>query len=469
MQIQIDNILYFSKKLNVLLIKDNIETDYELINISNNLFPKISYENPYRALESIEKNNLDLILMNVDNDNDIELLRKIKEKNGSIPILILSNFTIQEYTIKILNIGVSGFIIKPINYNQTHKQLLKTIEEIRIKHTQSHSINMLTHSLTLAKEYELAINESNILSRTNLNGIITFVNKNFCDVSGYSKEELIGKNHSIIRHSDTPTSVFHNLWANITIGKIWKGTLKNRNKNGDSYWVNTVIIPIRDRYDNITEYMAIRHNLSELFTLHKELEETQREIIYRMGEVGETRSKETGQHVKRVAQYSKDLALLSGLSKNEAEILFTASPMHDIGKVGIPDEILKKPGKLTPQEFEIMKTHAEIGYNILKGSKRSIIEAAAIISLTHHEKYDGTGYPKGLKGNKIHIYGRITAIADVFDALGSDRIYKKAWKNEEIFHLLNEGKGKHFDPTLIEIFMSNINIFLETREKYKDL
>ncbi len=142
--------------------------------------------------------------------------------------------------------------------------------------------------------------------------------------------------------------------------------------------------------------------------------------------------------------------------------------MHDIGKVGIPDHILKKPGKLTDTEFDIMKSHAEIGYNILKDSKRDILKAAALISLTHHEKYDGTGYPRGLKGFDIHIYGRITAIADVFDALGSDRIYKKAWEDEKIFKLLKEGKGKHFDPLLVDLFMNNIDIFLEIRNNYKD-
>ena len=146
-----------------------------------------------------------------------------------------------------------------------------------------------------------------------------------------------------------------------------------------------------------------------------EIEETQREMLYKMGEVSERRSKETGNHVKRVAQYSKDLALLYGLDEKEANLIFAASPMHDIGKVGIPDEILKKPDKLDSEEFEIMKSHADIGYRILKNSKRPILQVASIIAREHHEKYDGTGYPRALSGEDIHVYGRITAIADVFD------------------------------------------------------
>ena len=188
-----------------------------------------------------------------------------------------------------------------------------------------------------------------------------------------------------------------------------------------------------------------------------------------MGEIGETRSKETGYHVKRVAEYSKTLALLYGLNVHESEILFTASPMHDIGKVGIPDNILKKPGKLTSEEFEIMKTHADIGYNLLKGSNREVLKSAAIISKEHHEKWDGSGYPEGLSGEDIHIYGRITAVADVFDALGSARVYKAAWEDDAIFNLFRKEKGKHFDPKLIELFLENIEKFIKIRNKYRDV
>ena len=326
----------------------------------------------------------------------------------------------------------------------------------------------LKNAIKLTSQYEMAINESSILTKSNLKGKITFVNEKFCDISGYSEQELIGKPHNIIRHPDTPSSVFKELWSTIKEGKCWQGIIKNRKKDGASYWVSTTIIPIKNKKNEIKEYISIRHDLTKVFELHEEIEETQRELVYKLGEIGETRSKETGNHVKRVAQYSKDLAMLYGLSKKDCEILFAASPMHDIGKVGIPDEILKKPGKLTTEEFNIMKSHSTIGYNILKGSQRPVLKAAATIAKEHHEKYDGTGYPRGLKGQEIHIFGRITALADVFDALGSDRYYKKAWEDEKIFNLIKEEKGKHFDPILVDLFMNNIEIFLETRDKYTD-
>ncbi|MEA1982728.1 MAG: HD domain-containing protein [Campylobacterota bacterium] len=199
-----------------------------------------------------------------------------------------------------------------------------------------------------------------------------------------------------------------------------------------------------------------------------EIEETQKEVVFTMGSIGESRSKETGNHVKRVAEYSKLLATAYGLSLEEAELLKQASPMHDIGKIAIPDSILNKPGRFDENERHIMDTHAELGYHMIKNSDRPLLKAAAIVAYEHHEKWDGTGYPNKLSGEEIHIYGRITAIADVFDALGSDRVYKKAWSDERIFKLLEEEKGKHFDPKLIDLFFEKLDEIKKVREQFKD-
>ena len=215
--------------------------------------------------------------------------------------------------------------------------------------------------------------------------------------------------------------------------------------------------------------LAYLIDVTEVMELNDEIEDTQREIIYAMGEIGETRSKETGNHVKRVALYSKELALLYGLSQEEADKLQMASPMHDIGKVGIPDAVLNAPRKLTMDEWEIMQTHAHLGYDMLKSSNKPILQAAAIVANEHHEKWDGSGYPSALVGKEIHIYGRITAIADVFDALGSERVYKKAWELEKILTLFKEESGKHFDPELVTLFLNNLDTFLAIRDKFKDL
>jgi response regulator RpfG family c-di-GMP phosphodiesterase len=200
--------------------------------------------------------------------------------------------------------------------------------------------------------------------------------------------------------------------------------------------------------------------LDNLF-LNEEILNTQTELILKLGEVVEKRSSEASQHVKRVAEFSYQLAMDYGLSELDARLLKSASPMHDIGKVGIPDSILLKPGKLTEDEFEIMKTHAQIGYEIFNSSDRSLLKAAALIAIGHHEKWDGTGYPNAKKGNDIHIYGRITAVSDVFDALYHKRCYKPAWPINDIVDLFKEQSGIQFDPELVDIVLGSLEKYTE--------
>ncbi len=220
---------------------------------------------------------------------------------------------------------------------------------------------------------------------------------------------------------------------------------------------------------NLNLEKRVAEGIKEIQDLNTEIVDTQKEVVFTMGAIGESRSKETGNHVKRVAQYSYILAKHYGLSQHECDVLREASPMHDIGKIGIADAILNKPGRFNDEERAIIQTHTALGYEMLKHSKRELLLAAATVSYEHHEKYDGTGYPRGIKEDEIHIYGRITALADVFDALGSDRVYKKAWKDEKIFTLFKEERGKHFDPKVVDCFFENLDEFLEVRDKYKDI
>ena len=554
-----------------------------------------------KGLASLAKYDINLIILDMElpDIHGLELLKEIKEKEAycHIPVIILSGSSDPEIVRKCLKLGASDFIKKPFNVEEFTLKV-----DLSIEHNRKY-IEVLCKQ-QMVDEYKKAVDEANIVTKTDLKGVITFANDKFCEISGYSRDELIGKPHNIVRHPDTPASVFHEMWETIKAKKTWKGIIKNLNKNGSSYYVQSTIKPIIDYDGSIVEYIGIRtditeletykeileedlkisnnninhltqyedamsdyiaiaktntantlvyvndnfcklskysrnellgkscsdirspkhikngdcnrlaqqlknhkrvdflfenidkngkkyyvdtkiypilsadneiieylhimYNVTELLQLHKELEKTQKEIIYKMGEVGESRSQETGNHVKRVAEYSKLLAVLAGLGEKNANLLHAASPMHDIGKVAIADSILKKPGRLTPEEFEVMKTHAEIGYKILKNSQRPILRAAAIVSYRHHEKWDGSGYPNGLSGKKIHIFGRITAIADVFDALGSDRIYKKSWELEKIIEFFKEQKGKHFDPELVDLFLANLDKFLVIRDKFKD-
>ncbi len=346
--------------------------------------------------------------------------------------------------------------------------ILYLINRNYVKYLNS-KVKMKTIKIHKQKEYLkslLEIYDKNVIfSRTDLKGTIFHVSEAFCKISGYTKRELIGQNHNIIRHPDMPKEIFKHLWEYLQKGEKVNLEVKNRKKDGSYYWVEAEFGPYFDLNGNHVGYSAVRKDI----TANKDIEDIQREIIFTMGTIGESRSKETGNHVRRVAEYSYLLAKLSGLKEEEYELLKQASPMHDIGKVAIPDSILHKTDKLNKLEIELMKTHAMKGYDLLKSSDRPLLKMAAIIAKEHHEKWDGTGYPTGLKEEEISIYGRITAICDVFDALGSDRCYKKAWKDEDIFKYLQDEKAKHFDPRLIDILFENLDKFLVIREKYKDV
>jgi len=326
----------------------------------------------------------------------------------------------------------------------------------------------LDEAFHLSKQYETVIDESNSLTRVDTEGKILFVNKRFCELSGYAKEEVIEQSFSAMYADDIDPLIVKQLWETIQSGHIWRGVLKNKRKDGSLYWVKATVVPIKDKQGKITEFMSVRNDISEIIKLHEEIESTQQEIIYHMGEIAESRSQETGNHVRRVAEYSRLLALKYGLNAQEANKIAMASPMHDIGKVGIPDAILHKPGKLTDEEWEIMKTHAMLGYAVLQHSKRPILQASAIIAKEHHEKYDGTGYPLGLSGEAIHLYARIVAIADVFDALSHDRCYKKAWEDADVFAFFEKERGAHFDPQLVDMFLAAKEEFLTIRDHFKD-
>jgi len=192
-----------------------------------------------------------------------------------------------------------------------------------------------------------------------------------------------------------------------------------------------------------------------------ELEENQKAMIFVLTELVESVSDETGKHIRRVAEYSRLLAHYhEAISEEDAEIIYHASPMHDIGKMSIPNEVLHKKGALTQEEFEVMKTHTTKAHEYLKIVDRKYMKAADIIAYQHHEKWDGSGYPRGLKGEEIHLFGRIVALADVFDALTHKRVYKDAWSVDDAVNYIQEHKGTQFDPYIVEIFEEHIDEFI---------
>jgi len=190
--------------------------------------------------------------------------------------------------------------------------------------------------------------------------------------------------------------------------------------------------------------------------LDQELNKAHQETLFRLSTAAEYRDKETSNHIKRMSHYSRIIAKEYGLPKEDVLSIYASSPMHDVGKIGIPDHILQKPGALDPEERAVMETHAIIGAHILKDSNVPVVRQAAIVALTHHEKFDGTGYPRKMKGRNIPLVGRIVALADVFDALSSRRCYKEPWPEEKVLALLTDQKGKHFDPEMVDCLLNSM-------------
>lgn len=214
---------------------------------------------------------------------------------------------------------------------------------------------------------------------------------------------------------------------------------------------------------NTADFMAEQAKLAI-----RDIAAREREAIFWLSRATEFRDTESGSHIVRMAHYCKTIADAAGLSGADAEEILAAAPMHDVGKVAVPDSILLKPGKLTPEEFELMKRHTTVGYHILRHSPAQLLQTAALIALTHHEKYDGSGYPNGLRGDDIPCAGRICAISDVFDALTSNRPYKRAWGVDESVAEIHRLSGEHFDPRLVSAFDAALPQILKHKEEYSD-
>ncbi len=316
------------------------------------------------------------------------------------------------------------------------------------------------------KQYEHAIELGTSLCVLDTNGKIVSANQNFSSTLNCKTEDLIGLPFSSLVQDCKD-------FKDRILGTVQKQGFSSRviriaAKPGYERTLSTVIVGIHDEAGGLRSLMSLSQDISDSVKLNNDIIETQKELIYVMGEVVENRSEETGLHIKRVAQISGLLAEKYGLSYDHAQMIKVASPMHDIGKIGIPDGILHKPGKLSKEEFRTMQSHTDLGYSMLNKMDRPLIKMAATIAHEHHEYYNGEGYPLGLKGSQIAIEARIVGLVDVFDALGSERCYKHAWTDEQIIEYLISRKGTQFDPELVDLFLENLEQIFAVRNQLLD-
>jgi PAS domain S-box-containing protein len=588
------------KTVSLLYVEDDAATREELAQILKLWVADLRVaEHGEEGLAAYRARPADIVLTDIQMPvmNGLAMCAEIRRVAPEQNVVVLSAYNDVEYLFRAIDIGINHYITKPVSVERLLDKLAGIAEALTAARERRRDRRLL-------EQYRLLVDESAVVSKFDPDGRITYVNDKFSELSGYAASELIGKDIREIRHPSQSLDWHGPVWNSLMRGEKWAGIVKNRNRSGDLFVVESSLVPIVNEADAVEEvvcldvditdiylnyetliealsrsehslqeqrhflaeykralelgtcicvtdqhggivsanrqfasvlgyagvemrgrrlgeiaprcdeacmrevarapeghanrvvsllrrdgeemvfsvvFVAVRdldgqidsvilvcQDITESLRLTRALLETQRELLFIMGEVVENRSHETGQHVKRVAEISRLLALKYGLDADTAEMIKVSAPMHDIGKVAIPDAILHKPGKLDGGEFEVMKTHASLGYDILKCLDRPLVQLAARIAHEHHERFDGQGYPRGLKGAEISIEGRIVAIADVLDALGHARTYKSAWGDADIRDYFLAQRGAQFDPQLVDILIGSWDEIVAIRERYKD-
>lgn len=300
--------------------------------------------------------------------------------------------------------------------------------------------------------YQFALeNTVDAVCITDLNSVVIYVNPAFEQVTGYAPEEVLGRKPNVLRSPKTTLETYKEMWAVILAGGWWRGEIVNLRKNGEEWYSWLSISQIHDETGAAIGYVGISRDITETKRLEQQLRDASLEAIYMLSAASEAKDEVTGSHLKRVQHFSEALALKIGLSKAEAEEIGYSSMMHDVGKINVPDRVLKKKGPLSEEEWQVMLRHPIEGVIILR--QMPFYEVAREIAGGHHEKWDGSGYPQGCRGDTIPQSARIVAVADVFDALIAPRPYKEAWAPKEAVEELKRLRGQSLDAQIVDAFL----------------
>ncbi|HNT88487.1 MAG TPA: HD domain-containing phosphohydrolase, partial [Candidatus Hydrogenedentes bacterium] len=286
---------------------------------------------------------------------------------------------------------------------------------------------------------------------TDMNSVIRYVNPAFTATTGFTAEEALGCKPNIMRSARTTSETYEQMWSVIRAGGWWRGEIVNVKKTGEEWYSYLSISQIRDESGQPIAYVGISRDITEMKQLQMQLKDAGLEAIFMLSVASEAKDEVTGSHIRRVQHFSQALALRLGFAEMEAEEIGYSSMMHDVGKMRVPDAVLKKAGPLTREEWDVMSQHPEHGVIILRD--KPFYRVARDIAGNHHERWDGTGYPHGKQGEAIPIASRIVTVADVFDALTTERPYKAAWPVETAVEELRAQRGKALDPHVVDAFL----------------
>jgi len=441
----------------------------------------VNFTDSLSAIDYIRTHPCDMVIVDykMPNMDGIELTRQVRSIDSEIPVIMITASTSEDSVqIDALEAGVNDFIIKPINkavllnrvqnfmklrkailYRMNQEKILQQEVEKATANLQKHIIDLqiaqeithlgswswdiMTGELEWSDETYRIFNLEPQAIKPTYEKFLRFIHPED------QKKVQDAVDYAVFHHA--PYDIVHRIIVSEQTKYVQeRGNVYYNEKNEPVYMIGTV------------------YDITEVTEAYLSLEKKEHETLRVLSKTAEYKDEETSNHVKRVSGYAVMMAKYLGLSEKEQEILRYAAPLHDIGKVGTPDHILLKPGKLEADEIVIMRQHAQIGAKILEDAESPYLQAGYLIALHHHEKYDGSGYPHGLRGDAIPLYGRIVAVADVFDALTSKRPYKNAWSFDEALEFMKQNSGSHFDPELIKIFTDHIHEVYTIYSQYGD-
>ena len=485
------------KKRHILIVDDNAIVRTLLENIVKlEEYTASSAANGREALDFLKNSHPDLILLDIDMPvmNGYQTCKEIRSRKEyeTISIIMVTAVVDKHIVKKVLSLGANDYIEKPF---EPEELLARIGAHIKIKGLIEERERLYNQAELYFQSYK---NSNDAIMITDTEGNIVDINQAFTKLYGYNIDEIINKNVKVLESSGSLTPEFYKRMLIDTLNSdegYFEGEIVNLTKDKKEVSVILSITPIR-REESIIGYMGIalditvRKKLEDTLweynrTLEQKVEERTKEIedvqdatIIGLAKLAEYRDPETGAHLERIRNYCRVITRemitrekYKGLiDMRFIDMIYKSSPLHDIGKVGIPDHILLKPGKLTPEEFNVMKRHAIIGGDAIATTEKrlvthkiSFLTIGKEIAYCHHEKFDGSGYPYGLKGDKIPLSARIMALADVYDALTSRRVYKGAWSHEDTRDTIVNDSGKHFDPDIVDAFLTLEDKFIHIK------
>lgn len=482
------------KKYRALILDDEVYLGNVLSqNIIQRGFEALAVTKVDAAIEELNNKHYDIVISDIymPDKSGEDLFNYCLEHFPDLPIIFMTGNPDIEMAVDFLKKGGYDYISKPFLIDDFFKKIDTVLEKAHKRKEEKYLVNDLRELLNKRVE-ELQIFRDAIESTDDgliimdTEGIIVEVNPGFERMSGMKKNKILQKHVSVLQKDLLPDLNFQEIQNILALKGQWEEEMRGSKESGEILISSSSFFPIRNEAENIFAYAALIKDVSKLRRVENALIESlenttlaQEAIIFGLAKLAEFRDRDTGYHLERIRGYSKLLAEeLSKLPKFRQEIndkfidtLYRTAPLHDIGKVGIPDQILLKKGKLTEQEYEIIKSHTTIGFQTLSSIRQQYGEMDFLnmgidITYCHHERFDGNGYPRGLKNNEIPLSAKIVSIADVYDALTSDRVYKQAYSHEKSLDLMSKEKGKHFAPLIFEVFVSINNQFDNIRQKY---